>query len=597
MTEGVASQDAAWRARAEKAIGASLDTLNAHTADGLPIAPLYTRRRDEAPRPWRGSSAWSVAQRLDHPDATTANRHALAELEGGTDALTLVFAGSAFARGFGLAADADLDLVLENVELDFIRIRLDAGSVTLAAARALGASIERRTLTSAGLDIDLGFDPIGLAARRGGTPGIDAEPLRDILAVAEAAGLSGRPLLADGRAYHEAGAGEAAELAAVLSTGVAYLRALETAGRSLDVAREKIAVLLAADADAVLSLVKMRAMRRLWARIEAVSGLEAKPLRLHAETSWRMMSRRDPWTNVMRATAATCAAGLGGADAVTVLPMTLAIGLPDEPARRLARNVQRVLIDESQLAMVDDPAAGAGGFEALTDELCAAAWRLFQEIERDGGIVAALEAGALQQRLVEAAEARATAVATLAYGIVGTSRFPALDAPTPGVLDVRAREAAAASAGALPCLRDAVPYEALRDRAEAIARDGKRPTVFLAAMGAPAAFGPRATYAVNFLAAAGLAAVPPSIEAQDAASVAKSFGESEAEVACLCGTDKAYAADAAPLAKALRDKGARWVLLAGRPGKGFADAGIDAFIHDGCNAPAVLAATLDAIAG
>ena len=579
--------ESAWRARVEKTIGAGFETLVAHSADGIEIAPLYVRRRAESVGGWRERTAWAVAQRIDHPDAAAANRLALAELEGGADALTLVFGGSSFARGFGLAADADLDQLLEGIELDFIDIRLDAGADTLAVAKALTALVARRTLTSAGLRIDLGYDPIGLAARQGAR--VDFGSLPDLLSKAETAGLAGAPLLADGRPWHEAGAGEAQELAAVLATGVAYLRALEHAGHSLDDAREKIAVLLAVDADALLGLAKVRAIRRLWARIEAACGVTPRSLRLHAETSWRMMTRRDPWTNAMRATAATFAAGLGGADAVTVLPMTLPLGLPDEPARRLARNAQRVLIDESNLAMVDDPAAGSGGLEALTDGLCGTAWRLFQEIEAEGGIAASLEAGALQARLAAAADKRAKAVATLAQGIVGTSRFASLDAPMPGILDIARRDPAPTAPGALPCLRDAAPFEALRDRAEA---RPEPPRVFLATLGTAAAFGPRATWARNFFAAAGLAATPEKSE-QNLEALVANFVESGAEVACLCGTDKAYAADAKTVAQALRDKGARRLLLAGRPDEAMRDATIDAFIHDGCDALAILSGTLE----
>ncbi len=581
------ANESAWRARVEKTIGASYETLVAQSADGIGIAPLYERRREAFSGGWRGRPAWAVAQRVDHPETEAANGLARAELEGGADALTLVFAGSPFSRGFGLAADADLDQVLDGIELDFIDLRLDAGPDTLAAAKTLGALVAGRTLTSASLRIDLGYDPIGIAARSDGRP--DLGDIPELLAVADKAGLGGRPLLADGRVWHEAGAGEALELAAVLATGVAYLRALETAGLTLDAAREKIAVLLAVDADVLLGLAKVRAMRRLWARIEAASELAPQPLRLHAETAWRMMTRRDPWTNVMRATAATFAAGLGGADAVTVLPMTLPLGLPDEPARRLARNVQRVLIDESNLAMVDDPAAGSGGFEALTDGLCRTAWSLFQAIEAEGGIVASLDSGALPARLADAAKQRRGAVASLAHGIVGTSRYPSLTAPIPGVLDVAPRAGLIAD-GALPGQRDAVPFEALRDRAEARAEP---PDVFLATLGAPAAFGPRATWARNFLAAGGLAAVPATSE-QDVAALAAAFAASSSAVACLCGTDKAYAADGPALVEALRKRGARRVLVAGRSGDGVLD-GIDAFIHDGCDALEVLSATLDVV--
>ena len=582
--------EAAWRAKAEKTIGGSLDDLVARSIDGLDIEPLFPRRDADAPRPWRTTPAWAVAQRVDHPDAEAAGKHALAELEGGADALTLVFSGSPFSRGFGFAANCDLDLVLEGVELDLIGLRLDAGTDTLAATKALCALVESRTLTSAALRIDLGFDPIGLGAR-GGEPARFDE-LGEMLALSKGAGLAGRLLMADGRPWHEAGAGEALELAAILATGVAYLRKLEDAGFSLDAARDAVAVLLAIDADVFLGLAKVRAMRRLWARIETACSLETKPLRLHAETSWRMMTRRDPWTNVMRATAATFAAGLGGVDAITVLPFTLPLGLPDEPARRLARNVQRVLLDEANLAMVDDPAAGAGGFEALTDGLCERAWALFREIEAEGGIEVSFSAGKLQARCAQAAATRAGKVANLSAGIVGTSRFPSLRAPTSGVLDIAPHQARPDAESALPCRRDAAPFEALRDRADAIAETSARPTVFLAALGTPAAFGPRAIWASNFFAAAGLEAEPPR-EERDASALAERFAASGSRVACLCGTDTDYAGAAARVAQALRNRGAERVMLAGREGEGWADIGIDAYIHEGCEALTILAVTLD----
>ncbi len=557
----------------------------------MPIAPLYPRQREDKPRPWR-AGAWSVSARVDHPDAGTANHLALLDLEGGADALTLLVPGAAGARGFGLAASG-FEEALQGIELDFISVRLDAGAATAEAATALGQIIAKRRLTSAALVIDLGYDPIGLAARTGGAP--PWHDLERILQVAASAGLAGRPLLADGRPYHEAGAGEAQELAAVLATGVAGLRRLERLGRSLDAGRDALAFLLAFDADVFLGLAKARALRRLWARVEAASGLAPKPIRLHAETSWRMMTRRDPWTNAMRATAATFAAGVGGADTIGVLPFTLALGLPDAPGRRLARNVQRVLIDEANLGRVEDPAAGSGGIEALTDGLCERAWALFQAIEAEGGIEAALHAGALQARIAEAARPRAEAIASLRAAIVGTSRFPNLHAPVPGVLDVPPAPAQPQAPGALPSRRDAAPFEALRDRAEAIAADGGPPTLFLATLGAPAAFGARATYAATFFAAGGIEAAPPLAEESEAERLAR-FAAAGTAAACLCGTDKAYAGQAAATAAALRAAGARLVLLAGRPGAdadALRAAGIDGFIHDGCAALDVLGQVLD----
>ncbi len=138
---------------------------------------------------------------------------------------------------------------------------------------------------------------------------------------------------------------------------------------------------LAADADQFLTMAKFRALRKLWARVEEACGLTPKPAFISAETAWRMMTRRDPSVNMLRATIAAFSAGLGGADAISVLPFTAALGLPDCFARRIARNTELILLDESNLAKVADPAAGSGGIEDLTDQMCRAAWTLFQEIE------------------------------------------------------------------------------------------------------------------------------------------------------------------------------------------------------------------------
>lgn len=581
---------AEWQALAERAIGRSIESLRSRSYDDIPIEPLYARPSTGDPRPWRATEAWTVAQRVDHPDPEAANRFALLDLEGGADALTLVTAASPFARGFGVAATGEnLDAALRNVELDFIRLRLDAGGDCLATAEALAGLVEDRRMASAGLDIDLGYDPIGTKARTGRAD--EPSAYRQIVDLATRAGLAGCPLLADGRPYHEAGAGEAQELAAVLATGVACLRQLETDGIALDRARDLCAVLLAADADLFLGIAKLRTVRRLWARIETASGLDPKPLRLHVETSWRMMTRYDPWTNVMRTTAAAVAAGLGGADIVTMLPMTLPLGLPDGGARRLARNTQRVLIDEASLAKVEDPAGGAGALEALTDALCAQAWALFQEIEREGGIEASLRGGGLTRRIAETAERRARSLATLRSGVVGTSRFPSLLPSDLEVLAVEPRPGP--TAGVLPSVRDAEPFEALRDKAETAAAAGHRPEVFLATVGSPAASGQHAAYAANVFAAAGIAAEIVVI-AREKDELAEAFRASGLRVACICGLDAACAGDAGTLAATLRTAGASRVFAIGAASEALRGAQIDALIHDGCDALRILADALEA---
>jgi methylmalonyl-CoA mutase len=403
--------------------------LVARTYDRIRIEPLYDKA-ERAEQILRSEGRWRIAQRVDHPDLKAANDLALADLEGGADALTLVFPDAAGARGFGLGARTadDLDRALRGVQLDLVQLRLDAGHAGFDAAALVADLGKRRGHALSELDLDLGLDPIGAMASGRMLDAWDEVAARcaETLSRLSAQGLRGCAFLADGRPYHEAGAAEAQELAAVLATGIAYLRALEAGGHGLEAARDALSFLLVADADEFLTVAKFRALRRLWARIEEACGLSAKPVRLHAETAWRMTTRRDPWVNMLRATVAVFSAGLGGADTVTALPFTAALGLSDAFARRMARNTQLILMEEASLWRVADPAAGAGGFEALTDALCDTAWRLFQDIEREDGIVASLEAGVLQARIAAVRAQRQRAVATRQEPITGTSEFPHL---------------------------------------------------------------------------------------------------------------------------------------------------------------------------
>ncbi len=578
--------------------------LVSRTADGLRIEPLYGAA-EPADQPMRAPGPWRIAQRVDHPDVAAANTQALADLEGGADALVLAFAGAPGARGYGLTAGTveDLDAALRGVMLPLIALRLDAGSQGLEAARLVKALAERRGEDLSDYDLDLGIDPVGVLAATGSLGAVWSEiapRLAETVSELEAAGFRGRAFLADGRPYHEAGAGEAAELAAVLATALTYLRALEAAGHDLATARDRIAVLLAADADEFVTVAKFRAMRRLWARVEQACGLDPKPLRLHAETAWRMMTKRDPFVNILRTGLAAAAAGMGGADSVAVLPYTQALGLPDAFARRVGRNSQIVLIEESHLARVGDPAAGAGGFEALTADIAEAAWAAFQAVEAEGGIVASLSVGKLQRRIELTREARAKDVATRRATLTGASEFPNLAEKPVTVLTVPPPAAprgtnfgagSAVACDALPSQRLAEPYEALRDASDAwLAKTGRRPAVFLANLGAVAAFNARATFAANAFAAGGIEAVSND-GFTEAAAVATAFRESGATLACICSTDALYAERAVETAQALAEAGAGAIYLAGKPtelSEPLKQAGVHAFLHVGCDMLAVL---------
>ncbi len=599
--------------------GAPFERLVARTYDGLTLQPLYEGSpQARAPLARMPGGRWQILQRLDHPDPAAANAEARHDCANGAGGLSLVLAGAIGAYGYGLAAsEAAIARALDGIALDAAgpALELDAGPLAEDAARNIAALLRRRSVPTGAADIRFCFDPLGtMAAAGAATARWNETAARSTRCIAElaGAGFKGPFFVADGRPIHNAGGSEVQELGFVLAVATAYLRALEGCGIGLDEARAMICFRLAADADQFLSIAKLRALRRLWGRVEEACGLAAAPVFISAETAWRMMTRHGPYVNMLRSTIAVLSAALGGADAVTVLPFTLARGLPDRFARRTARNAQLVLLAESNLAKVADAAAGTGVIEDLTDQLCAAAWALFQEIERKGGAAAALEQGLIQKKVAQVRGARQAALARRTDMLTGTSDFAELDEPVVAVLDVApvvpTALPAAVTFAPLPCIRLATPYEALRDASDRmLAQTGARPKIFLANLGVPADFSPRANFAGNFFAAGGIVAVshdgsaPPSPAgtpaATDLAALVAAFKGSGAALACLCGSDDAYAREAVAAAEALTAAGAARLYYAGHPSREaeLAAAGIGAFIHAGCDAVAVLRAAHEQI--
>ncbi len=319
-------------------------TIGSKTTDGILMEPLYSQAAGA--RATRAVVApWIVQARVDHPDAAKSNAQALDDLANGVTGLTLVFEGHPAARGFGIAAE-DLPRVLGDIHLHAIALRLEGDA---EAAKALAQFVARQPIDPERLDVSFGLS--------------DAALVKDLAAQ----GFGGPFFEADGRRWHEQGASEAQELGAVLARASGFLR---------DADPSHIGVTLAADQDMFLTLAKFRAMRLLWRRLSDTD------LRIHAETSWRMMAALDPHSNILRCCAGVFGAGLGGADSICVLPFSMAQGLPNSFARRAARNVQTVLLEESNLWHIADPTSGAGYVEHLTRELCEMAWDVFQKAER-----------------------------------------------------------------------------------------------------------------------------------------------------------------------------------------------------------------------
>lgn len=574
-----------WQALVAEALkGAPIASLRSETYDGIVIEPLYARANEAEVIPGRvPGEPWAAMQRIDFPDPAAANRQILDDLQNAASGVQLVFDGAVGDYGYALPATREaIEQALAGVHLDWgVPVELDFGPPSVQAADLVAEYAVGKGLDPAGINLRFGFDPIGAMAIRGSAkmPWTELAPMiAGRIAGFVERGFKGPFAVADGRPVHAAGGSEAQELGFVLAEAVAYLRALEAQGIDLDEARRLIYFRLAADQDQFLTIAKFRSLRKLWARVEEACGLKPAPALVTAETAWRMLTKRDAQGNIVRGTIGALAASVGGADAVSVVPYSAALGLPDALARRIARNTQTILIEESNLHRVADPAAGAGAMEALTEQLCQAAWWVFQRIEAAGGAVAALEAGWIQRVVGRVRAAREKNVATRKDSIVGVSDFPFLAEDRVAVLapPKPADVPATPRFEPLPRIRLAEPFEALRDRSDAyLAARGERPKVLLACLGRASDFTARASFARSLFEAGGIEAAE-----SNGGDFAKAFQSSGASFACLCSSDKVYEREAAAAAQALAGAGAKHIYLAGKP---FEAAGIGTFLYQGCD--------------
>lgn len=541
--------------------------LVSETRGGLDIQPLYAPAAGTAVVPadaHRVAHGWDIRQHHPVDDLDACCAAVLDDLEHGVTSIELDSPSGSWTLD-------SLRTALTGVLLDIAPVTLAPHDDVASARALLGLIDERGDAATSGSW--LGLDPVGEYGRSGRVGDVDA-------AAALAAEIaSTHPQVVactiDTTRYVDAGADEVQELAWLLATGVAMLRSLEAAGLSVDRAAATIGFRVSADGDQFLTIARLRAARSLWASVLAACGVDGQPSRFQAVTSAAMFSRRDAEVNMLRSTSAALGAGAGGADAVTVLPFD---GSSSALARRNARNIQHLLIEESGVNRLVDPGAGSGFVESLTGRVAEAGWAAFQRIEGDGGMVVALESGVVEAQCLASWEARLGRLARRAEPVTGVSEFPAVDGVVGGLEHV----------DGFPLRRPAAPFEALRDAAD---RAGS-PVVHLAALGSLADHTARSTWITNLLAVGGL-----SVDGGDADGAASSieaaatFERSNATVAVICSSDAVYAERATATATALKDAGASFVALAGHPGDRRADleaAGVDAFFHAGIDVLAAL---------
>lgn len=650
----------AWLAVAEKSLGGRpYEKLTASSYDGLTLKPLYTESSsggEDIGFPGfmphtRGGSAlgsaitgWDVRCLSSHPYPAEANRQILADLEKGATSIWLKLDPSG-RSGTVIKCRADMEILLGGVYLDLAPVVLNPGGPSLPPAAYLMDVLDKKGVQPTSFTGNFGADPLSTLAAVGKVI-VPMETLlgrmADLTVYVSRTYPNAKALNIATTVYHNAGCSEAQELAVAMATAVEYMRHVTAAGLSVEEACQQTAFTLTCDADVFLTVAKLRVARRLWARVTEICGAleSSRNAPIHAITAPRMMSRRDPWVNILRGTVACFAAGIGGADSITVLPFENAIGLPTDLGRRIARNTQHILQEESSINRVVDPAGGSWLIESITADLAEKSWSLFQEIEASGGMARALSNGSLADRIAETEVKRAHNIATRKDALTGVSEFPDI-AETPVRVDRPDTQTIIASAdersthatgevGALPSHgagvltaalvvaargdasiatigaalkgtpteitpltqhRLAEDYETLRDASDRWTADhGQRPRVFLANIGRVADFTARATFAKSLFEAGGIEIVAGD-GGDGVADIVTDFADSGASAAVLCSTDSIYVDVAIDLAQALQAAGAEIVFMAGRAGDretALREAGVDDFIYIGCDVLDVL---------
>ena len=568
--------------------------LTSTTVDGLAIKPLYTKEDgvEELGYPGvfpfvRGATvrdgnmtAWHVAQLHEDPDAAASNKFLLTDLERGGTAVFLRVDPDAIKPD-------DIPTVLSGVLLDLAPVYLSSATQQLEAARALAAFLNDDVKDNAGMTGNFGIDPIGAAALAG--TDVDLSVLKEALELAKPFPQM-TPFVVDATIYHNAGAGDVHEVAYALAVGVEYVRALVDLGLTVDEAFSKIIFRVSTTTDQFATIARLRSLRGRWGRVGEVLGVsEAKRGAIqHAVTSQRVLTRDDAYVNILRGTISSFAAAVGQADIQTVLPFDHVWGLPTDFSRRISRNTQILLAEESNLGRVNDPAGGSWFVESLTNQISTEAWKVFQGLDGEG-FVKALADGTVKAQLDELNSERAKRLANRSLPITGVSMFPNY---TEAPVERQPRPEAPKLNGLVP-VRDSQVFEDLRDRSEAARQAGNSPKVLLACLGARRDFGGREGFTAPLLQAGGLETV--LAEGSEPADFADQLKEAGTTVAVLCSSAKVYAEQGVAVANALRDAGAKTVLVAGQIkelGEG-GEAAVDGNVFAGMDVVALLTETLD----
>lgn len=598
-----------WRAEVERLLkGAPFaKKMFTTTLEGLQVGSMATAA-DRPDPDWsvtlpgqapfvRGNGeggGWLVAQEIPLTTAPEFNEALLQDLARGQNAVNLILSGAG-ARGTACATARDLGDCLQGVDLSETPIMIQSGAAHLESAQFLLALAAENGGNPKQLKGRVGCDPVAGAALEG-FDSVPLEKLYDQLAeltrriIEEAPGLRTLPVFED--PWHEGGADGALGLGLTLASAVTALREMESRGLSLEEAASRIHFNLCVSSDFFLEIARLRALRVLWTRVMTACGVDPAraPVMVHVRTSRRTGTLLDPHVNMLRATTQAMSAVLGGTDSLHVAPFDETTDLPDEFSRRIARNVQLILAHECHLDQVADPAGGSWFVEKLTSDVAEAAWKHFQTVEEEGGMLAGLESGKVQGWVAEAAQARAARLATRREVMVGTNQYP-----DPNPLQGGGGDGTEVDEGMISLRRDGVPFEVLRARVESLrAIDDKAGRIFCACLGDRARYMPRLEFTRRFFRVGGFAVADNgfAVTVEEAVDAFRADG---ARTVVLVGLDDTYAELAGLVTEALKNEPEPpVVLLAGAPVEG---AAIDEVINVKSNVLDVLGRLADTVGG
>ncbi len=456
------SSYAEWRAEVERILkGASFeDKMLTKTFEGITLKPIYNNvdinpiHFQDAPPGFspftRGNDAihhqghaWEIAQEINYPDIEEFNEALLHDIENGLTAVTLpldlagrlgydpdhAHRGDTGRHGVSISSMRGLSNALKSVNLADFPVYIQCGISGLPYLGLFMALAKRNGISTSGLRGAIAMDPLGELVRQGELSET-VENLYDEMAEMTNWAIQNAPGLGTfwihGEYFSEGGGTAVQELAFALTIGVEYLRAMESRGIEPEKSAAHFRFSFAQGANFFMEAAKLRAARLLWNRILEECGVpkEFRKMHIHVRTSRYTKTTHDPYVNLLRSTIETLSGIVGGANGIYSAPFDEHIRPADEFSRRLARNIQLILKEETHLDQIMDPAGGSWFMEKLTSEIAEESWKLFQEVESLGGMHRSLLEGLPQARVSASADEKAGSFALRRSIMVGTNKYP-----------------------------------------------------------------------------------------------------------------------------------------------------------------------------